>query len=94
MLPGEKSRRRSQKGPGDTFPVLVSSIPQGDAGGKGYPGWNGGSPHREKGYHRLFWRGEWFFARAWNQLAIGSFLGSGKPMKINTFQEEARVLSN
>jgi len=64
VLPGQESRRRSQKGPGETFWASPSSFPQRDAVAKGWPGGNGGSPHREKRNHRLFWRGEGFFARA------------------------------
>jgi hypothetical protein len=76
---------------GLTFPVLSSLFPQRDAVVKEYPGWNGGSPHREKGDHRLFLRGECFFARAWNHLAIRSYLYSQNPLKINPFQKEAEV---
>jgi len=31
LLPGQESRRRSQKGPGETSPLLRSSFPQRDA---------------------------------------------------------------
>jgi len=71
LLPGQESRRRSQKGPGETFWASPSSFPQRDAGAKEWPGGNGGSPHREKRNHRLFWRGEGFFARAGDPLALG-----------------------
>ena len=38
LLPGQESRLRRQKGPGETFPVLPFWVPQRDAGAKRYPG--------------------------------------------------------
>jgi len=72
FLVARARKRRSQKGPGETFWASPSSFPQRDAGAKEWPGGNGGSPHREKGNHRLFWRGECFFARAGDPLAFGN----------------------
>ena len=37
LLPGQESRRRSQKGPGETFGASPSSFPQRDAGAKEWP---------------------------------------------------------
>ena len=54
LLPGQESRRRSQKGPGEVFLVPSSLPPQRDAVAKKSLGGNGGSPHREKRNHRLF----------------------------------------
>jgi len=86
LVTGQESRRRSQKGSGEVFPVPSSLPPQKDAVAEGPPGGNGGSPHREKRNHHLFWRGDCLFTRAGDQLASGNGLYWQKTMKIKTFQ--------
>ena len=90
LLPGQESRRRSQKGPGEVFSVPSSLPPQRDAVAKGWPGGNGGSPHLEKRNPRLFWRGECFFARAGDQLVLGNALYSQNLLKLKPLQKETR----
>jgi hypothetical protein len=50
---------------------------------KGSPGENGGRPHREKRNHRLFGRGECFFAWAGDQLDLGNDFYFQNLLKIN-----------
>src|SRR4030042_942801 len=70
-LPGQKSRRRRQKGPGLNLPIfLLLGFRKETRGERDSSATRRRSPHWGKGDYRLFWRGECFFARAWNHLAI------------------------
>ena len=70
-LPGQKSSRRRQKGPGSNLPIfLLLPFRKETRGERDSPATRRTSPHGGKRDHRLFWRGECFFARAWNHLAL------------------------
>src|SRR4030042_7092543 len=81
--PGKRAGAEAKKGREQTFPFsILFPFRKETRGERDGLTANGGSPQRERRNPCLFWRGECFFARAWDPLAIGNFFYLKNPLKI------------